>query len=104
MKKILYRIWVGLIIAIIFVGSIVLCAQAVNKMKENSAKKIAAERAYEARLPKIGDKVMLDDVEVAIVKRKRFVCRFVVRYPTGILSEVSEKEMLDKPVIKVPDK
>jgi hypothetical protein len=104
MKKILYRIWIVFVITVLVIGSIALCRTALKRMEETSQRKLAEERAYEARLPKIGDKVMLGDIEVAIVKRKYFVDRFVVRYPTGILSEVSEKEMLDKPVIKVPDK
>jgi hypothetical protein len=67
----------------------------------------AAKKAvYRARLPKAGDRVVLNDANVSVVKEFFWTQKFRVRYDNGTMALVHEREMLDLKKVKhkIPEK
>ena len=93
------RIFMYLVIAVIIFGIILGLGSCLEEMGEKQGRKNARQEAYEARLPKNGDHVMLDGTNVAVVKRYVWSSKFEVRYPDGTMADVAESEMLDKELI-----
>jgi hypothetical protein len=62
--------------------------------------------AYRARLPKAGERVVLNDANVSVIKEYFWSRKFRIRYDNGSMADVHEKEMLDLKKVKhkIPEK
>lgn len=62
--------------------------------------------AYRSRLPKAGDRVVLNDANVSVIKEYFWSRKFRIRYDNGSMADVHEKEMLDLQKVKpkIPEK
>jgi hypothetical protein len=82
----------------------------IDKTLDDWGKKEQAKheirKVYRARLPKAGDRVILNDINVSIVKEYVWSAKFRVRYDDGRMADVAEKEMLDLKKVKpkIPEK
>lgn len=91
------RIIICLVIAVIVIGGIL---GIVNWNEECEAKeqiRDAQKAAYNARLPKAGDRIDVNGTEVVIMKRYVWAYgKFKVRLPDGRMTDILASELLDK--------
>jgi len=86
-----------LIIAIVVITAIAGIKGCVEECSREDARKEARKEAYEARFPKLGDKIELNGKEVVIIKLYFFGPRkYQVRLSDGRMTDVVGSELIDK--------
>jgi hypothetical protein len=98
-KQTLLIIWKWFVALVLIIGLCNVLMMGINKVVESQERDNLERRAYNERLPNVGDMVNLNDEEVVVVKHNLFVGRYTIRYPDGKLSKASEKEFLDIEII-----
>ncbi len=101
------------LVVIAIVGSFIYCSFIYENGWYQTFRRETAEREriqavkhaeQRARLPKAGDRVILNGVKVSVIKEYHWTNKFKVRYSNGIMADVASIEMLDLEKVKNPDK